>query len=102
LQGQEDFIMGAEGAGVVLACGPDISSLEPGQAVACNSASFAEHAIVSARMCHAVPKASAEAAAMVLSGVFACGVITVTGGVTQGTNVLITAGAGVFVWQSCH
>ena len=94
LQGQQDFPLGAEGAGVIAALGPGVDSLQVGQPVACLSATFTEHAVVSAAACYSVQEASAAAAAMVLSGIFACGVIVGTGGVKTGTRVLIPAGAG--------
>eukprot|EP00775_Hariotina_reticulata_P004107 gene4107-4353_t len=44
------FSLGAEGAGIVAAVGPGVSSLSVGQAVACNSAaSFAEYGITQVR-----------------------------------------------------
>ena len=64
---QQDFPLGAEGAGVVIAHADDVTNLPVGQPVACNSATFTEHAIVSARLCYPAPDASAEAAAVVLS-----------------------------------
>ena len=94
MQDQKDFPMGAEGAGVVMACGTNVTGLEPGQGVACNSASFAEHAVVPARLCTPVPDVTHETAAMALSGVFACGVINGKARVQPGMRVLITAGAG--------
>ena len=87
--------MGAEGAGIIVACGSSVQgTLPPGQAVACNSASFAEHAVVPAKLCQPVQTANAETAAMSLSGVFGCAVMRFTAGVRPGTHVLITAGAG--------
>lgn len=95
LQDQQNFPMGAEGAGIVVACGSNVAgSLQPGQHVACNSASFAEYAAVPARLCQPVRTANAEAAAMALSGVFGCAVMRYTAGVKRGSRVLITAGAG--------
>jgi NADPH:quinone reductase-like Zn-dependent oxidoreductase len=94
LEGEENFPLGAEGAGVVLAHAADVVGLPPGQPVACNSATFSEHAIVAARLCYPIHAASAAAAAVTLSGVFASVAINETGQVKPGQRVLITAGAG--------
>lgn len=101
LRDVQDFPLGAEGAGVVLACGADVTSVQPGQAVACSSATFSEHTVLQSRQCYPVDAATAEVAATALSGVFACAVMCETGQVQKGTRVLITAAAGAHL-QLCQ
>ena len=79
---------------MVLACGAAVTHLQPGQAVACNSATFSEHAVLASRQCYPVEAATAATAATALSGMFACAVMYGTAQVKQGTRVLITAAAG--------
>lgn len=71
-----------------------MTNVAPGQHVACNSATFSEHAVVQSRMCVPVPKATAATTALVLSGVFACVAMDEAGAVSADSRVLITAGAG--------
>lgn len=64
-----------------------------GQPVACNGASaFTEYAVAKAAMCTPVAAASAEAVALVLSGVTACAALEVWGvGLREGTWASLTA-----------
>lgn len=90
----KNFPLGAEGSGVVLKCGPGVNNVTPGQHVACNSATFSEHAVVWSHMCYPVPEATAATTALTLSGVFACVAMDLAGDVSSDSRVLITAGAG--------
>ncbi|KIZ03484.1 hypothetical protein MNEG_4480 [Monoraphidium neglectum] len=92
---KEGFPLGAEGAGVVVALGEGVTSLQVGQAVTCNgAAAFSEFAVAKALMCTPVPAATPEAVALSLSAVTACCALEATAGVKAGDTVAVTAAAG--------
>ncbi|KAJ9529812.1 hypothetical protein QJQ45_022245 [Haematococcus lacustris] len=115
------FLLGAEGAGVVAAVGPGVNRLQVGQAVAVNgAAAFAEYAIAKERLVFpldsdkpgsaAAPGSAspsdqqqaglqaaaptAEAVALVLSGLTAAAALEGTAGIQAGDWVAVTAAAG--------
>lgn len=92
---KECYALGAEGAGVVAAVGPGVTSLAVGQAVACNSAAaFAEYGVTAATSCTPIPAASPEAVALVLSATTAAAALEGTARVASGETVVVTAAAG--------
>ncbi|KAI8471362.1 MAG: NAD(P)-binding protein [Monoraphidium minutum] len=92
---KQGFPLGAEGAGVVVAVGEGVASLQVGQAVACNgAAAFSEFAIAKAPMCTPVPAATPEAVALVLSALTAAAALEATARVSPGDAVAVTAAAG--------
>ncbi|GBF92774.1 hypothetical protein Rsub_05393 [Raphidocelis subcapitata] len=93
---REAFPLGAEGAGVVVAAGAGVASPRVGEAVACNgAAAFAEYAVAKAAMCTPLPgPPTAEAVALVLSGVTAAAALHGTARVAPGQTVAVTAAAG--------
>ncbi|GIL65765.1 hypothetical protein Vafri_19461 [Volvox africanus] len=94
----KDFPLGAEGAGVVVATGPDTGgSLKVGQRVAVNgAAAFSEYVNARPSYVTVVPEqvSNADAVALVLSGVTASAALEVTGQVQPGEVVAVTAAAG--------
>lgn len=92
---EEGYSLGAEGAGVVAAVGPDVTGLFLGQAVACNgAAAFSEYGITQAAMCTPLQQATPEAVALTLSGMTAAAALEHTAKVQPGEVVLVTAAAG--------
>lgn len=90
-----EYSLGAEGAGVVAAVGPGVTSLSVGQAVACNgAAAFPEYGLTQAHMCTPVQQATPEVVALTLSGVTAAASLHHTAKVQPGEVVLVTAAAG--------
>ncbi|GLI70995.1 hypothetical protein VaNZ11_016107 [Volvox africanus] len=94
----KDFPLGAEGAGVVAAIGPDTGgSIKVGQRVAINgAAAFSEYVTARPSYVTVVPEqvSNADAVALVLSGVTASAALEVTGRVQPGEVVAVTAAAG--------
>ncbi|GLC44962.1 hypothetical protein PLESTM_001669800 [Pleodorina starrii] len=94
----QDFPLGAEGSGLVVALGPDAGGgLQLGQRVAVNgAAAFSEFVV--ARPSLVTPLVEgvgcAEGAALVLSGVTACAALEATARVRPGEVVAVTAAAG--------
>ena len=95
-QGAGAFPLGAEGVGVVVAVGPEVTSIAPGQAVAVSGAAcFAECVTAAAAACTPVPAATPAAVTLSLSGLTAAVALWHTGGsLTEGQAVLVTAAAG--------
>ncbi|KXZ50464.1 hypothetical protein GPECTOR_16g638 [Gonium pectorale] len=95
----QDFPLGAEGAGVVVAVGPGgAGSLTVGQAVAFNGASAFSEFVTLTRGSVVTPippgLGGAEAVALILSGVTACAALEVTAAIQPGEAVAVTAAAG--------
>jgi NADPH:quinone reductase-like Zn-dependent oxidoreductase len=92
---KDEYSLGAEGAGVVAAVGPGVTSLSVGQAVACNgAAAFSEYGVTQAHMCTPVEQATPEVVALTLSAVTAAASLEHTAKVQPGEVVLVTAAAG--------
>jgi NADPH2:quinone reductase len=91
-------VAGAEGAGTVVATGPGVSELGPGERVAWTSAtgSYAEQVIVKAERAVPVPAATSSelAAAVLLQGMTAHYLATSTYPIRRGDTVLVHAAAG--------
>lgn len=90
----ENFPLGAEGTGVVVAVADDVTNVQVGDAVAVNSATYNDYAIVKAQRVFKVPEATPEVAAAALSGLFGCMVVDCTANIQPGQNFFVTAGAG--------
>jgi NADPH:quinone reductase len=92
------LVAGAEGAGTVVATGPGVSELGPGERVAWTSAtgSYAEQVIVKAERAVPVPAATSSelAAAVLLQGMTAHYLATSTYPIRRGDTVLVHAAAG--------
>lgn len=92
------LVAGAEGAGTVLATGPEVTELGPGERVAWTSAtgSYAERVIVKAERAVPVPAATSSevAAAVLLQGMTAHYLATSTYPIRRGDTVLVHAAAG--------
>jgi len=87
-------LLGAEGAGEVVAVGPG-ARLQVGDAVAVNgAAAFAEYAIAAERMCTRVPDVCPEAAVLAVSGMTAAVALQGTAQIQPGEVVVVTAAAG--------
>lgn len=93
-QGKTDFPVGAEGCGIVVATGPNVTSVRPGDAVSCSLARYNDYSVFSERMLCKVPEASAEVAAVALSGLFGSMVVQSAADIKPGQTVFVTAGAG--------
>ena len=87
------FPLGAEGSGIVVALGSGVSNVAVGSHVSFLGSAFAEYVRLRADGLIVVPDATAETAALRISGVTACGVLH-TGQAKAGDVVLITAAAG--------
>jgi NADPH2:quinone reductase len=92
------LVAGAEGAGTVVATGPGVNELGPGERVAWTSAtgSYAEQVIVKAERAVPVPAATSSelAAAVLLQGMTAHYLATSTYPIRRGDTVLVHAAAG--------
>jgi NADPH2:quinone reductase len=92
------LVAGAEGAGTVVATGPDVTELGPGERVAWTSAtgSYAERVIVKADRAVPVPADTGSdlAAAVLLQGMTAHYLATSTYPIRRGDTVLVHAAAG--------
>lgn len=90
--------LGSEGAGRVVAVGPDVSSLKIGDKVGCvrGLGAYATHRIVAADQIVRVPEAvsTEEAAAMMLKGMTACYLAEDTIRLQAGQTALVHAAAG--------
>mmetsp|Transcript_14101 Transcript_14101/g.38609 ORF Transcript_14101/g.38609 Transcript_14101/m.38609 type:complete len:438 (-) Transcript_14101:108-1421(-) len=100
LQGASDFALGSEGAGIVLQVGKGVS-LRPGDAVAFVGSALSELDTVKESSCHRFGIASdfeskhfREAAALRISGLTALVALELTGQISKGDVILITAAAG--------
>ncbi|KAK9862321.1 hypothetical protein WJX84_001807 [Apatococcus fuscideae] len=91
---KHDFALGAEGSGIVVACGENVKNVKEGQAVTFVGGAFSEYSTVSAAGCWPVREASPEAACLAISGLTAIGALEGTGQMKKGQTVLITAAAG--------
>jgi NADPH2:quinone reductase len=95
---QLPMILGAEGAGVVDAVGPDVTDFAPGDRVAFaqGMGTYAEYALVPAAKLFAVPDAvdSRTAAAVMLQGLTAHYLTYSTFPLKQGDRLLLHAAAG--------
>jgi NADPH:quinone reductase-like Zn-dependent oxidoreductase len=92
-QCRNGFPLGAEGSGIVVALGPGVVNVALGSHVSFLGSAFAEYVRLRADGLIVVPEATAETAALRISGVTACGVLH-TGKAKAGDVVLITAAAG--------
>ena len=101
-EAETGFALGAEGVGVVVDKGigcidnPDDPRYLPlGARVAFVGGGFSEAVILPEESCFRVQSCSAEAAALMISGTFACcGIDASIGKVRDGDTVLVTAAAG--------
>lgn len=100
LREASNYVLGSEGAGVVLRAGPG-SDLQPGDAVAFVGSAFAELNLVKASACHRFGRAAEigqdafrEACALRISGLTALVALELTANIQPGHTVLITAAAG--------
>lgn len=89
-----DFGLGAEGVGIVVAVGSDVTNVKVGDAVAFVGSAFAEYSKCQAKMLWNIPEASPEYVGLRISGLTACAMLEQTGKVKKGEKVLITAAAG--------
>ncbi len=87
------FPLGAEGSGIVVALGSGVANVAVGDHVSFLGSAFAEYVRLRANGLIVVQEATAETAALRISGVTACGVLH-TGQAKAGDVVLITAAAG--------
>lgn len=94
-QSAENYPLGAEGSGVVVAVADDVEAVQVGDAVACTGAMYNDYAIVKAVKVYKVPKATREVAAAALSGMFGCMVVDSAADIQPGQTFFVTAGAGV-------
>lgn len=88
-----------------MATGPNVTSVRPGDAVSCSLARYNDYSVFSERMLCKVPEASAEVAAVALSGLFGSMVVQSAADIKPGQTVFVTAGAGstsAFQNCSCH
>lgn len=97
----DTFSLGAEGAGLVVAVGPDedgkISKIRPGDHVMFVGGAFSEYVAVKTSQCFRIEDAqgsSPEAVALRISGLVAYSSLTYVAGMKSGDTVLVTAGAG--------
>ncbi len=91
-------VVGSEGVGVVVATGPDVADLQPGQRVAwlTSAGSYAELAVVKATDALVVPPGVDDetAVALAMQGITAHYLTTSTVDLQPGDDVLLTAAAG--------
>ncbi|GMH34365.1 hypothetical protein BSKO_02199 [Bryopsis sp. KO-2023] len=91
----EEFGLGAEACGVVVATGKDVDTLKVGDNVAYSAMSaFSQYSVSSVDRCLKVDMCSPEMAALALSAVIACASIENVLEVKSGDTVLVTAAAG--------
>jgi NADPH-dependent curcumin reductase CurA len=84
----------SEATGEVVAVGPYITDLQPGDAVVTLGGVFSEYQLLQAARVIKVPKATPEISALVLSGLTASIALEQTGEMKSGETVLVTAAAG--------
>ncbi|KAK9810466.1 hypothetical protein WJX72_011155 [[Myrmecia] bisecta] len=90
----DSFLLGAEGAGIIAAVGPDVDNLKVGQHVTFVGGAFGEYVTAKAATCWPVQQALPEAVALTISGVTAAAALEVTSPVQAGEIVMVTAAAG--------
>ncbi|TSE23888.1 Phthiocerol/phenolphthiocerol synthesis polyketide synthase type I PpsC [Tepidimonas sediminis] len=92
------FVPGAEFAGVVRAVGAGVTTLTPGQPVAClaGTGAFATHAVVPAHLCLPLPPGFAlqDAAAFIMTYATAHHALLDRGALRPGETVLVLGAAG--------
>src|SRR5690554_894216 len=92
---QPPIDLGAEVVGEVVAVGEGVTDFQVGDCVVTNSlGGYTEYYTVRARFAVRVPDTSPEMLALVLSGTTASIGLSVTGDMTSGETVLVTAAAG--------
>jgi NADPH-dependent curcumin reductase CurA len=89
-----DFGLGAEGVGVVVAVGSDVTNVEVGDAVCFVGSAFAEYSKCKASTLWNIPEPLPEYVGLRISGLTACAMLEETGKLKKGEKVLITAAAG--------
>lgn len=89
-----DFGLGAEGVGIVIAVGSDVTNVRVGDAVCFVGSAFAELSKCKASMLWNIPEALPEYVGLRISGLTACAMLEQTGKLKRGEKVLITAAAG--------
>ena len=99
-QTEENYPLGAEGAGVVVVVAEDVDSVKVGDAVSCSGATYNDYALLKASRVFKVPEATREVAAAALSGMFGCMVVDCAASVQPGQTFFMTAGAGV-LFSTC-
>jgi len=97
----DTYSLGAEGAGLVVAAGPDedgtMEKIRPGDHVMFVGGAFSEYVTVKTSQCFRIEDArgsSPEAVALRISGLVAYSSLTHVAGMKEGDTVLVTAGAG--------
>ncbi|MGJ3237118.1 MAG: zinc-binding dehydrogenase [Anaerolineae bacterium] len=92
---ERPFDLGAESVGEVVAIGEGVSQFAVGDHVlTLMDGGFAEYFITRARFAIPIPQASPEVVSLAISGLTASIALEVTGNMTQGETVLVTAAAG--------
>ncbi|MGB1289141.1 MAG: alcohol dehydrogenase catalytic domain-containing protein, partial [Aggregatilineales bacterium] len=86
--------LGAESAGEVVAVGEDVGTVEVGQHVLALLGGYREYFTIPAHYAIPIPQASAAAVACGVSGLTASIALEITGEMTSGETVLVTAAAG--------
>ncbi len=88
--------LGAEAAGEVVVVGADVTTPRVGDFVVTGNfgGGYREYNVVKARQAVPVPAATPEALSLMVSGLTASIALEVTGGMTTGEKVLVTAAAG--------
>lgn len=98
LKPKPPFVPGAEYAGTVLAVGPEVTTLYPGQRVACvtGTGGFSTHALAPAQLCFPLPEALPFSQAAVFTMMYATAyhALIDRGQLQAGESVLILGAAG--------
>jgi hypothetical protein len=88
------YDMGGESVGEVVAVGDAVESLKVGDAVLALAGGFRDYFTMKASRAIPIPKASAEAVSLAVSGLTALIALEKTGEMKSGETVLVTAAAG--------
>lgn len=88
------FDLGSESVGVVAAVGSEVSHIKEGDAVLAIGYGYREYFTMPARRAIPVPEASAAVMTLGISGLTASIALEVTGEMSSGETVLVTAAAG--------
>jgi len=90
----EPFNLGAEGVGIVVKVGSDVTNVKEGDAVCFVGSAFAEYSTCKAFLLWKIPEPTPEYVGLRISALTSCAMLEQTGNLQEGETVLITAAAG--------